>query len=434
MIEFHCSNCNEKMTVPDDYSDKWVKCRKCNQPTQVPKVQQEHVGKETAIIKFRCSSCNQKIGLPAQYAGKLVRCAKCSQPTRVPEVKQGPEEDAPTKIKFASPNCNQRFSVADKYAGKQVRCTKCEQVIRVPVPQKEPVLKEPAAADASTGGMFGEDISSDDLLAMEARAPSVEDELKVAPVARVAQTSETGVQPTGDSIGAGVASRKTSAIAHSVPLAIGASFGAALLGAVLWAVIARVTGYELGIVAWGIGVLAGVGLTLFTEGRSTRLGLLAALFAFLGIMMGKVFIAKWYVMPEMSKQIRQIRFSNEQITEVLEDPNMMFTVACLELVDRKEFNEEFAWEVIGVQSGGLSPPENRRESIESARKRALELLDTWPEDRKRMAARTQLVKMSQKVVERAGFFIALIAAFSLWDLLWFPIALWSAYKIGAGRS
>jgi hypothetical protein len=440
MIEFLCSNCREKILVPDKYSGKLIRCAKCKQPTKVTKAEQGPTQAESSIIKFRCGNCNQKIGLPAHYAGKLVKCAKCEQPIRVPETQPQPTQHESAKIAFACSHCNGQFRVPDRFAGKRVKCPNCDEPVRVPELQQEPSQEEPApAAGAETGDMFGTGVSTDDLLAMEAGAPPVEDKLRLQPLAdgpvqEQALPSELGAlsaigPPGGAAVAGGVG-------INSTPLALVVSFGAALLGALLWAVITCVSGYELGLVAWGVGVSAGAGLTLFTHDRSVKLGLLAAFFAFLGIMMGKVFIAKWYILPQMKKAVHRMNPSNEQIAAILENPEMMFAVACLELADRREFDQDFAWQVIASHNSGQLPAENKEE-IESAQKKALELLDSWPEARKRMAARRQASKIARKVTDyvvkgKIGLFIAFIGAFSLWDLLWFGIALVSAYKIGAG--
>ncbi len=36
------------------------------------------------MIKFHCSGCQKKIGVPENYAGKMVRCPQCKEPAKVP--------------------------------------------------------------------------------------------------------------------------------------------------------------------------------------------------------------------------------------------------------------------------------------------------------------------------------------------------------------
>lgn len=404
------------------------------------------------MIKFHCSNCGKKISTPDNYAGKRGKCPQCGQVVRVPSAQEEPVQDNQPVIKFRCPNCNQKIGVAKNYAGKRVRCAKCRQPIWVPEPQVEPVQKESVAGSVeademfddhiAAGDIFGDKSMADELLAAEAGAPAVEEPLRLKPAVPQTVHSQApafGVrgQLTDNSVSGRSLTVGTSNRAVKIPLAIGASFIAALLGAILWAVVACVTRYECGIIAWGVGVLAGFGLTLFIDSRGVGIGLLACLFAFLGILMGKFFIANWYIMPRLEQEFRKFEPGEEHIAELLENSDMMFSVACLQLVENGEFEEALAWRVIAAHYSGELPSENRQE-IEAARQKSLELLNNWSESEKKAAAQAQCAKLMDKITDfmiktKIGLVIAFLAAFSLWDLLWLPIALWSAYKIGAGR-
>ncbi|MCK4871713.1 MAG: hypothetical protein KAS72_03205 [Phycisphaerales bacterium] len=68
---------------------------------------------------------------------------------------------------------------------------------------------------------------------------------------------------------------------------IGGVIGATI-GAAMWAAISYYTNYEVGIVAWGIGVLAGIGVRIGAgESLSGTTGILAAVIAILGVVGGK---------------------------------------------------------------------------------------------------------------------------------------------------
>ncbi|MFB3429313.1 MAG: hypothetical protein ABL309_00160 [Phycisphaerales bacterium] len=68
-----------------------------------------------------------------------------------------------------------------------------------------------------------------------------------------------------------------------VPAIIAAAVASAV-GAVVWVLIRNFTGYALGLVAWGIGVLAGVGAAAATAGKSDgSTGFAAACVAVLAI-------------------------------------------------------------------------------------------------------------------------------------------------------
>ena len=62
---------------------------------------------------------------------------------------------------------------------------------------------------------------------------------------------------------------------------------AALVGAILWMVFVQVTGYEVGIVAVGIGFLVGQAMAA-TAGTSTRLPPIGAILSLLGCLLGQI--------------------------------------------------------------------------------------------------------------------------------------------------
>lgn len=73
-------------------------------------------------------------------------------------------------------------------------------------------------------------------------------------------------------------------------LAIAAGIVAALIAGGLWAMLVRVTGYEIGYAAWGVGLLVGIAMSRVTVNRSRQLAVTAAGFALVGLTAGKVFI------------------------------------------------------------------------------------------------------------------------------------------------
>jgi hypothetical protein len=94
--------------------------------------------------------------------------------------------------------------------------------------------------------------------------------------------------------------------ASLVPAMAGGGLGA-VIGGVVWGMIAAGTGYEIGWVAWGIGWLTGVGVVTFARGRRGRpLQLVAVASAVLGIMIGKYFaffsLLKEYVGQELGAE------------------------------------------------------------------------------------------------------------------------------------
>jgi len=276
-----------------------------------------------------------------------------------------------------------------------------------------------------------------------AAAPEAEDVLRVKPLEQEPGSAEPSefddvAALSGPSFPAGAAPRSSGGGLGigGIPLAIGASFGGAVLGAVIWLVVAKVAGFEIGFVAWIVGVLAGAGMTTFTNRRGVRLGLLAAFFALCGIFMGKVFVAKWVLLPMMKQEAKNIEVTGEDIEELLADPELMFCVACLVLAENGEIDEELAWKAIAVEMTDDAESE-AVEQTASARQRASELLDGWSESERRTAARGQakklLTKITSLMAESAiGLAIAFMATLSFLDLLWLFLALGSVFKLGSG--
>ena len=78
--------------------------------------------------------------------------------------------------------------------------------------------------------------------------------------------------------------------ASALPGALMGGAIAAIVGGAAWGLITAITGWEIGYVAWGIGLLAGFGVVMGSGGRrGTPLQLVAVASAVLGILIGKYF-------------------------------------------------------------------------------------------------------------------------------------------------
>ncbi len=78
----------------------------------------------------------------------------------------------------------------------------------------------------------------------------------------------------------------------------------ALIGAAVWCLIAVLTDYEIGWIAWGLGILAGVGMTIGYEPKNLRAGVTAACLAVVGIVCAKLMVFVYINYPEL-QQARQ---------------------------------------------------------------------------------------------------------------------------------
>ena len=70
--------------------------------------------------------------------------------------------------------------------------------------------------------------------------------------------------------------------------ALAAGLVAALVGGIAWGLIVKISNYEVGFVAWGIGFIAGTAVVIASRGAKGRsLQVIAVLSALLGILLGK---------------------------------------------------------------------------------------------------------------------------------------------------
>lgn len=77
----------------------------------------------------------------------------------------------------------------------------------------------------------------------------------------------------------------------SLPLAIAAGLGAAIIGALLWAVVTVVTNYELGVMAIAVGFVVGKAISITGKSSDQLYGILGAVCALIGCLLGNLFSA-----------------------------------------------------------------------------------------------------------------------------------------------
>jgi hypothetical protein len=448
MIRFQCKNCGHKIKTEDKFAGKRALCPKCKTALQIPKPEGGTSPKETTIIKFRCPNCDQKIGVPPSYGGKVVRCAKCKRKLRVPQAIVKPEQPKPQ----------------DELASLRVG-------------------QEPPAADGSTMPGLGD---MNDLLQLEASAPAIEEPLRLkAEMPREPSGGNIGLEPrsTLQSFDEEAVDEK-SGLARSlskIPLAIGTSIGFTVGAAILWTIIASIIGLNwLHFLCIPVAGVAGIGLVLFTESRNFGLGLLAALIGLFGIFCGKLFLAKWVVLPQMEnpfaivgEEYDKSTLTEEQIQANLANPKSMFRAACFQLAENGEFDQEFAEKVAQANYDGRAPI-GEAEQVQEGMRKVENTLGSWNHEQKREAIIAQFerdkqmfkdfgkellsaaadanedelpeglrntARETQELFEgtrsiqetKIGFTIAFIGSFSILDLLFIPVGMWGAYKIGAGK-
>ncbi len=197
-------------------------------------------------------------------------------------------------------------------------------------------------------------------------------------------------------------------------------------GAIVWALVAGLTGYEVGYVAWGVGALVGFAAAK-AGGRGTTTGLACAGLALVAIFAGKLLATHFAVRSEVRNQLARI-YSYDTYNELMVDAQLYGDVEGEDelrrfLVDR---NYSFASEPAEVSAGELddfranSLPQIKAFSdgpppYEAWRQRSI--ADAYA----RVMAQVSTV---QVVADNLGLF----------DILFAVLGLTTAFKLGEGLS
>lgn len=105
----------------------------------------------------------------------------------------------------------------------------------------------------------------------------------------------------------------------AVPLV--AAIAAAAVGAGIWAAVAHFTGFEHGLVAWGVGILVGFAAAA-TGGRGQGLAVTCALLAVVAIFAGKYFSAG-IAIDEATAEMRESMIGQEVYDEFIVDSQLV---------------------------------------------------------------------------------------------------------------
>ena len=95
----------------------------------------------------------------------------------------------------------------------------------------------------------------------------------------------------------------------------GAAGGVA--GALIWGAVSALTNYEVGYIAWGIGVLVGGGAALF-EARGAGMGAVCAILALVSMLVGKM-AAVEFSAPQAIREVAAAELSQQVYDEMCED-------------------------------------------------------------------------------------------------------------------
>ena len=163
--------------------------------------------------------------------------------------------------------------------------------------------------------------------------------------------------------------------------------------------------------AWGVGGLVGFVMSKFTPERSVKLGVLAAALAVLGLAIGKIATVR-LVAPTAGSDV------------ILEDPEALATAFALDMREGERYSPEVSMQLATLSPTDTIPDALWPKMLDEAQARMAEA----PEAERVRVATAFMNKFMDKMdlTDQFG------ASLSLFDLLWFGLAIATAFKIMRG--
>lgn len=400
------------------------------------------------MIKYHCPKCNQKLGVPDNYAGRRVRCNKCSEPSIVPKPLTEIDITAALPVaaaKPASPELSPEQVAASIFqAPAAVKPAPVQIELQRPMPK--PQQLDELQLIPEDDDQAQEDLRKAEIL-REASRQRAASSMAAAPKAPKEASSRRAI--SGGELAKGMG---------KIPLSIATCIGCMAAVIVLGVIVGKLTGFRIGYIAIGIPLAGAWGLTLFTENRGILLGLLAVILGFFGLIAGHVADAKWIIMPmiaesgEFQSELDQAFQQRIILPETLptepaeleglaQNETLMLRVAAWDLVQAGQLDQQLFTQMCFVDIN--DEDEDISEPLQEAFYDAADHLDVMS-----TAQRVALIRkyhpdmatyyaeniqpLLNKVANVASFGVAFLCSFGFLDLLWFPMGLFGAYKLGAG--
>lgn len=188
--------------------------------------------------------------------------------------------------------------------------------------------------------------------------------------------------------------------------------GAALAGGAAWAGLVAFANLEAGIVAWGIGVVVGLAMAAVTPSRGQAMAVLAALLAGVGLVAGKAMIVGFATEPALADEIEA-------------DGEWLAEAAVFDLQSSDALPTEIQERLEALASDDTIPDALWVDMLSAGAQHAEA---AGSDGRAQLAA-----QYASFLLASTDFMTLLSAQMSLWDLLWFGLAISTAWRIMSGR-
>lgn len=186
---------------------------------------------------------------------------------------------------------------------------------------------------------------------------------------------------------------------------------AAIGGAGIWTAVVVVTDMEIGWIAWGVGALVGFVMSRVTQARSPQLAVTAALLAAVGLAIGKVASVRVAV-PSIGREM------------IMSNPEALSAAFAMEMRQGERFSPEVSVQLASLSESDTVPDALWSTMLDEARAR---VAAAQPEERERVAR-----AFAERMVGAIGLTEQFKSSLSLFDLLWFGLAIATAAKFMLG--
>jgi hypothetical protein len=193
-------------------------------------------------------------------------------------------------------------------------------------------------------------------------------------------------------------------------LALAAGIAAALAGGLIWAGIVVFMNLEIGFAAWGVGALVGIAMARVTVRRSRALGVTAAGLAMAGLLVGKLLIS--------------VASTSAVTDELVATPAYLHGAVAWHMYYEDELDEATRDEVHATLAAG----DTLSDAVWAAMlEQAAPRLEAMDDDERRAFARG-----IAKAYMGGSLVNAIRVQLSGWDLLWFGLAVVTAFQMMNG--